>query len=402
MATQVSIHSCPSPTVAADIVSPVNHLPHNCLIDQDFGGQHLIVDNNVGRGDAHHQQHLQQQQHLQPQQHQQPMPVLLRTSIARSIYERMQREEQLRFFDKTKWYSIDRHLVTDELHRTFRPSDYDCETREFVDLCYQKSDQYFTHLFHSIARTILCLFMSSTSVNGLLGRGSMFVFSDQQFRTLLNDDAMSSAVEAVDSGQRNGDYCSPIDLSGAPMDTSSDHRILIDLGAGDGKITEIMSKYFHKTYTTEISSVMRKILLKKGYHVLDVEDWHENGRQYDVISCLNVLDRCDRPLSMLADMKSALRPRTGRIVLALVLPFSQYVEVSATDNHRTDHRPSEVLAIEGHTFEEQLVSFVDRVLRPNGLQVVTWTKVPYLCEGDLELTYYWLYDVVMVLKTADQ
>lgn len=59
--------------------------------------------------------------------------------------------------------------------------------------------------------------------------------------------------------------------------------------------------------------------------VLDVDQWSV-GRQYDVISCLNLLDRCDNPLNILAMIRSALRPDSGRLVLALVLPFNPYVE----------------------------------------------------------------------------
>ena len=314
----------------------------------------------------------------------QPMPVLLRGSIARSIYERMQREDQLRQFDKTRWYQVDRDALSTQLNQTFVQMDCDRETQQFLDVCYEKSDQYFTHLFQSIARTILCLFMSSTSVNGLLGRGSMFVFSDAQFRSLLG--------QYLDVGinlDKNSDNYS--------LNGHSD-KVLIDLGAGDGKVTEVMAKYFGKTYTTEISPVMRKILIKKGFEVLEIDRWAEKGRSYDLVSCLNVLDRCDKPLTMLDDIKQSLRPN-GIILLALVLPFSQYVEVN--DGKRSDHRPSEVLAIEGQTFEKQLVSFTENVLRPKGLQVVSWAKLPYLCEGDIDLTYYWLYDVVLVLKPTD-
>lgn len=49
--------------------------------------------------------------------------------------------------------------------------------------------------------------------------------------------------------------------------------------------------------------------------------------QYDVISCLNLLDRCDDPLHLLRDIKRSLVPRTGRVILATVLPFQPYVEV---------------------------------------------------------------------------
>lgn len=46
-----------------------------------------------------------------------------------------------------------------------------------------------------------------------------------------------------------------------------------------------------------------------------------------LISCLNVLDRCADPHQILADMHQALAPN-GRVLIALVLPYSHYVESS--------------------------------------------------------------------------
>jgi len=45
-------------------------------------------------------------------------------------------------------------------------------------------------------------------------------------------------------------------------------------------------------------------------------------------------------------------------------------------------------------------SVVDKVLTPSGFEVVTWSRVPYLCEGDLQQSYYWLDDAVFVLKLS--
>lgn len=61
--------------------------------------------------------------------------------------------------------------------------------------------------------------------------------------------------------------------------------------------------------------------------VLGIDEWHSMGFQYDVISCLNLLDRCDHPLALLRDIKRSLVPGTGRLVLAVVLPFQPYVEI---------------------------------------------------------------------------
>jgi len=69
--------------------------------------------------------------------------------------------------------------------------------------------------------------------------------------------------------------------------------------------------------------------------VLGVDDWASSSspsdlvggrRQYDVISCLNLIDRCERPLTLLRQIHASLTPGTGRLLLALVLPFSSYVE----------------------------------------------------------------------------
>lgn len=47
----------------------------------------------------------------------------------------------------------------------------------------------------------------------------------------------------------------------------------------------------------------------------------------DLISCLNVLDRCADPHQILEDIHRALAPN-GRVIIALVLPYSHYVETS--------------------------------------------------------------------------
>lgn len=297
----------------------------------------------------------------------------LRSALARSLYERMMREEQLRKLDKSEWYACDLNLIRGEdesLADKFVQMDLDEEGNRFVESCYQKSDWFMTHLYHSVARSFLSLFMTSTSINGLLDRGSMFVFSANQFRTLY--------PEADE------------------MQNESESRLL-DLGAGDGKVTHVMAQFFRETFVTEVSPVMKRLLTRSGYSVLPVDQWHEPGLDFDLISCLNLLDRCDKPVTMLRQMLARLKP-SGRIILALVLPLSQYVESGRPGRQHDDHRPSELLEVTGDSFEQQLVSLEKNVLSPMGLEILTWTRVPYLCEGDLDLSFYWLHDVVMLLR----
>lgn len=63
------------------------------------------------------------------------------------------------------------------------------------------------------------------------------------------------------------------------------------------------------------------------HRVLGIDEWQHVGFQYDLISCLNLLDRCEDPLHLLREIRKALVPKTGRLVLAAVLPFQPYVEV---------------------------------------------------------------------------
>ena len=103
---------------------------------------------------------------------------------------------------------------------------------------------------------------------------------------------------------------------------------LLDLGAGDGQVTKVMESHFNKICVTEQSPSMRWRLRQMNYEVLEIDDW--TNKTYDVISCLNLFDRCDKPMSLLEDIRRSLNPNGGRLIVAVVLPFSPCVE-SGTD-----------------------------------------------------------------------
>jgi DREV methyltransferase len=48
-------------------------------------------------------------------------------------------------------------------------------------------------------------------------------------------------------------------------------------------------------------------------------------------------------------------------------------------------------------FESEVVVFFEQ-LEQIGYQIEAWTKAPYLCEGDLRQSFYWLIDVVVVVS----
>ncbi|XP_066977912.1 protein-L-histidine N-pros-methyltransferase-like [Macrobrachium rosenbergii] len=148
---------------------------------------------------------------------------------------------------------------------------------------------------------------------------------------------------------------------------------------------------------TEASPVMRRRLRDLGYRVLDTWKWMDETEsiRYDVITALNLLDRCDTPRTLLRDIHKKLTDH-GSLVIALVLPFCPYVETGSADN-----LPSENLGISGSTTEEQVNSLATEVFPSLGFKLVKWTRLPYLCEGDIDQAFYWLSDVVLVLQKSE-
>lgn len=110
---------------------------------------------------------------------------------------------------------------------------------------------------------------------------------------------------------------------------------LLDIGAGDGNVTESLAALVDTVTTTEVSGPMVKSLNQRGFNCVQTADLaHEFvlGRQpYNVIRCvmdvcvwmssradalqrslMNVLDRADKPWTMLKQIRSMLHPENVR------------------------------------------------------------------------------------------
>jgi 2-polyprenyl-3-methyl-5-hydroxy-6-metoxy-1,4-benzoquinol methylase len=259
--------------------------------------------------------------------------------------------------DYSYWYDVDEMKLHDTVQVNFKKHYYDNETEEFiVDAC---NISYFKHVFDNTVSLFLLPFVSATSRNALLNRGIMFVASSDLFAEMLA-------------------YTSKCDS-------------LLDIGAGCGNVTIKFSNMFQNVFVTENSPTMRQRLLSKEFVVLEVENW--TSRTYDVISCLNVLDRCHEPMKLLRDIYCCLSQAGGTALIALVLPYHGSVEEGQAWQAQRDPLP-----IKGESFEEQLSSFVIDVLEPLGFELNLVTKVPYLCTGDLHAKYYSLSDCLLSLN----
>ena len=188
-------------------------------------------------------------------------------------------------------------------------------------------------------------------------------------------------------------------------------RTLLDVGAGPGDVLDPLRPLFSETACAiEASLPCTLRLLSRGVDAawcdsLDVlPAWLESRLAStggaDVIALQNVLDRADRPRSLLAAAKRRLAA-SGALLVALRLPLDQYVLTPAN----AVVRPTEDLMAEcfcaGDTFEDAVGRVDARLFRPAGLRIERFAQAPYLCQGDSEdAGYYALNDMVAVLRPA--
>lgn len=92
----------------------------------------------------------------------------------------------------------------------------------------------------------------------------------------------------------------------------------------------------------------------------DLNGWMENSFHFHTIFCLNLIDRHPRPISLLQDLFRKIQHDNGYLVLALVLPISQYVEYP--EKSIDGNFAQETLPVVGRTFEQQVESFYEKVI----------------------------------------
>ncbi|XP_021704304.1 methyltransferase-like protein 9 isoform X2 [Aedes aegypti] len=294
--------------------------------------------------------------------------------LARAVVDKTRNDISLDNCDMSAWYTLSK-LPEKYEKRFVNMQNPDEITLKWLEQSKEVSGKLWLQLWHLIAKAFLSVFLTQTDVNGILKRGSMFILSEPQFRHLL----VKSGIEK------------------ALTDASREIQVL-DIGAGDGEVTlrlvngisSIFPSSPMKIYATESSWIMRSRLAEKQITVLEEIN---QLRDVEFISCLNVLDRCIDPHQLLYDMYNALAPN-GRLLLALVLPYSHYVEKNSSHmplRPLMEHWPSLACL----PIEKEIEKFFEQ-LEHVGFKILSWTKAPYLCEGDLKQYFYWLNDILVV------
>lgn len=244
-------------------------------------------------------------------------------------------------------YGIRRDLLPAELRDAVIPFREDAELREFVRSCRESP-----HSLEEIAREReLASRVPAFEAHGRLGMFPMHLLSRAQWGALV-----------------------PLRLRGGA---------LLDIGAGQGFVTEKARRLFSRIVATEVAPSLVERLRERGFEAYEADLATEEApfpdEGFEVVSVLNVIDRCDRPYDLIARAAEHLRPG-GLLILADPLPFSQQVRGIGLPGTPAQALPR----AEGGSWEEHLSRFIEDALLPLGLRIRRVSRLPYLSKNSAE------------------
>lgn len=214
------------------------------------------------------------------------------------------------------------------------------------------------------ARTALRPFAGDFALNGLLGTYPLHLLSTAQWRSLFG-------------GHTGGR--------------------LLDIGAACGDVTARLAPLFDSVTVTEVNRPMARRLRRRGWdtHRLDVTVSDVPDGPYDVVTALNVLDRCSHPASLLRRVVESATPG-GLVVVSMPLPHRPvwYDGPCLT-------APLEELPIVGDDFDSGCRSLASLV-EDAGTTIVGLARAPYLSGGDRRRALYTLDDAIVMARRPPQ
>lgn len=141
---------------------------------------------------------------------------------------------------------------------------------------------------------------------------------------------------------------------------------MLDIGAWSGTITKCFQSFIRDIYFIEPSSSFTKKLLKKWFKPHS----EQSKKHYDLVVLLNVLDICKNP-EKICKKAISLMENDGKILISLPLPI----------NLRRDGRRIVGKSLQQNrdiTFEAAASEFYQNFLHPLNLQVILFSKMPYM------------------------
>jgi SAM-dependent methyltransferase len=253
-------------------------------------------------------------------------------------------------------YDADRSALA-ELADRFVPLAADAETQRWL------AEHAAPHGFvRSIGVQLLARVMSSYDAHGLTASYPMHLLSTAQWRSLVGEG-----------------------------------RHLLDVGAGAGYVTHYARPLFERITCTETSKQLARRLRARRFEVVEAdigEGLQTGGGPYDVISCLNVLDRTPYPRRLLRQI-AELSTASTRLLIAMPLPVAAHVHVRGATIS-----PAERLPDDAQTWEAAALTLSRDVFVPAGFSIARLARAPYLSRGDRHAAMYKLDDAIWVLARS--
>jgi SAM-dependent methyltransferase len=274
--------------------------------------------------------------------------------------------------DETRWgiplrYSCDPARLGTELAERFVPSQLDTEGEAFLAAALERSPAAWKMRLHRL----LTLFVSDFDANALLGVHPVFLLSTPQALALLE----------------------------ARRSTELTEELWLDIGAGSGDVTTRLAALARDMYCTETSRFMARRLRRRGFRCWLGQvgegkplDPLTSSERFGVISLLNVIDRTNKPRTLLGSITRQM-PSGGILMLSTPLPYEPFYYAGSVTR-----APEEQLRIQAEGWEEQLGELWRLELAPLGLSLDAFTRVPYLSGGDAGHPAYVLDSAVLVCR----
>ena len=172
---------------------------------------------------------------------------------------------------------------------------------------------------------------------------------------------------------------------------------VLDIGAGSGGVTQHAAELFQHVSATETSSMLKRSLRKRGFTVLDCDLSYaplpSSIERFDAVLCLNVIDRCSHPLTLVRHARAALEV-SGSLIVSVPLPLRPHVHVGRFTVDQEERLPQAQPSWEGGA-----ASIARELLAPAGLELRSLSRAPYLCRGDATTPLYVLDAAVFVCNS---
>lgn len=268
-------------------------------------------------------------------------------------------------------YGCDLTRLSYALRNAFVRLELDESTRSWIDDAIAFPHGKSTLAALSFARK----FMSDYDANGLFRAYDMRVLGTAQWQLL------TEGLIGTEAGSR-----------------------ALDVGAGEGQVTDELRPLFSEVVTTETSKQMVKRLKKRGYACSsldlsgDLSDAKSSAElealgTFDATIALNVIDRTARPFALFRRLLE-LTKTGGFVVCAVPSPIRPHVHVGPLTMPPEESLPGQ----NATTWEAAVTELAEKFFPACGLRVVRLARVPYLCRGSADAPVGALDDAVFVCE----